>query len=207
MRLLELLFPSQDTDALLGDICEEARHRSRFWYWKQLLAAVVVGSWRDARRHPLLALRALATAIGAGTIYFTLVAAIARAMWVLSNGGYYVGGYWLTLPARPIPERYDLLVVLVVNSLGSGLSGWAATRFHRAHGIAMAMPYLAIMSLLSIILITAIVTDTGPGTRVLPLLGVLSIAATILVSGPVSALLGALAGVRSAARHQVKSIG
>ena len=206
MRLLELLLPSQDTDALLGDICEEARHRPRLWYWKQLLAAVVVGSWQDARRHPLLALRALATAIGTLTIYFTIVAAIARALWVLSNGGYYVGGYWLTLPARPIPERYDLLLVLVVNSLGSGISGWASTRFHRTYGIALAMPYLAIMGLLSLILITAIVTDTVPGRRVRPRRGGYSSDATILGSGPVSALGGARAGGRHGAKDNAKPI-
>ena len=205
MKLLELLLPSQDHDALLGDICEESRHRSRLWYWAQILAVLAIGSWREVRRHPWLALRGIATGIAVLMIYFTIVAAIARAMWVLSNGGYYVGGHWLTLPARPIPERYDVLLVLVVNSLGFGVSGWAATRFHRALGVAMTMPYLAITGLLSLILIAGVVTDTGPGTRTLPLLGVVSIVGMIFVSMPVSVLLGALAGARGEARRQVKS--
>jgi hypothetical protein len=207
VTLLELLLPSQDHDALLGDICEEARRRSRLWYWAQLVAVLAIGSWRELRRHPLLALRGVATGVAMLMIYYTIVAAIARAMWVLANGGYYVGGPWLTLPPGLVPERYDVLMVLAVNSLGFGISGWAATRSHRAYGIAMTMPYLAITGLMSLVLITSVVTDTGPGTRTLPLLGVISIVGMIFVSMPVSVLLGALAGLRTGARHGPKLIG
>ena len=207
MTLLDRLLPSQDHDALLGDICEEARHRSRLWYWAQLLAVLAVGSWKELRRHPLLALRGVATGLGTLAIYFTIVAFIARAMWVLSNGGYYVAGHWLTLPARPIPERYDVLVVLIVNSLGFGLSGWAATRFHRAYGIAMGVPYVLLTAVLSLVPIGVVLTDTGPGTRTLPIHGVLSIVGMIFVSMPVGVLIGALGGVRYGAKHRVKPIG
>jgi hypothetical protein len=50
MTTIKRLLPSQDIDALLGDIAEEAPRRSRLWHWCQLLAIVVVASWRDARR-------------------------------------------------------------------------------------------------------------------------------------------------------------
>src|SRR5262249_13815668 len=61
MTALKRLLPSHDIDALLGDIAEERPRRSRFWYWSQLLAIVVVASWRDIRNHPLVALRAIVT--------------------------------------------------------------------------------------------------------------------------------------------------
>jgi hypothetical protein len=47
-RLLKRLVPAQDHDVLLGDLCEEyQRGRSLAWYWAQILAATVVGSWKD----------------------------------------------------------------------------------------------------------------------------------------------------------------
>jgi hypothetical protein len=58
-QLLQRLLPSQDIDALLGDITEEALQRSRLRYWGQVCAPPVVGSWHDVRRHPALALRAV----------------------------------------------------------------------------------------------------------------------------------------------------
>jgi hypothetical protein len=151
MKLPKRLLPSQDIDALLGDIAEESRRRSRLWYWSQIAAALVVGSWRDVRKRPLLALRAIATGVVTLTVYFTVVAAIARVMWVLSNGGYYVGGHWLTLPRGPLPSPYGELAVLGVNSLGFVLSGWAVVRLHRDDGVAMALPFSAIMTSLALI--------------------------------------------------------
>jgi hypothetical protein len=196
MRFLNRLLPSEDIDALLGDIAEESRRRSRLWYWSQIAAAIVVGSWRDVRKHPLLAVRAVATGLVTLTIYFTIVAAIARVMWVLGNGGYYVGGYWLTLPREPLPSPYGEIAVLAVNSLGFGLSGWAVVRFHRAHGLAMAMPFLAIMTLLALIPLTIVVTDTGPGTRMMPIAQMIWTFGTMFLSIPGGILLGGYSATR-----------
>jgi hypothetical protein len=160
MSVLKRLLPSQDIDALLGDIAEESRRRSRLWYWSQIAAAVVVGSWRDVRKHPLLAVRAVTTGLVTLTIYFTIVVGIARVWWVLANGGYYLAGYWLTLPRGPLPSPYGELAVLAVNALGFGLRGWAVVRFHRDHGLAMATPFLAIVTLLARVAFRIVVTDT-----------------------------------------------
>jgi len=194
--MLRHLLPSQDIEALLGDIAEESRRRTRLWYWSQLIAVFALGSWRDARKHPLLALRAIATGLGALTVYFTIVAAITRVMWVLANGGYYIGGYWLTLPRGPLPSPYGQLALLAVNSLGFGLSGWAVVRFHRAHGVAMAMPFLTIVTLLALILSTIVVTDSGPGTRTMSILQMILTFGTLLLSIPGSVLLGGTLGIR-----------
>src|SRR5215467_6993287 len=103
MTILKRLLPSQDIDALLGDIAEEAARRSRVWYWSQLLAVVVVASWRDAWKHPWLALRAIATGVGALALYFRAVFLLGRVVVVLTNGGYYIAGHWLTLSHPPGP--------------------------------------------------------------------------------------------------------
>lgn len=196
MTILKRLLPSQDIDALLGDIAEESRRQSRLWFHMQLVAAAVVGSWRDVRTHPLLALRAVATGLVTLSVYFTTVAAIARVMWVLANGGYYVGRYWLTLPRGPLPSPYGELAVLAVNALGFGLSGWAVVRFHRAHGLAMAMPFLAIMTLLALIPLTIVVTDTGPGTRTMPIAQMIWTFGTMFLSIPGGILLGGYSATR-----------
>ena len=201
MKLLKLVLPSPDLDALLGDITEEARHRSRLWYWTQILAVLVVGSWRDIRQYPLLAARATAVGVLMLTAYFSLVTAAVRLLTVLSNGGYYIGGHWFTLPARPIPEGYDLPVVFLVDVIGFAASGWAVTRLHRGHGLAMVMPYLGIVKVLSLVLLTVIVTDGGPGTRTLPLAKLVGLVVTLFASIPGGVVLGALVGLRTGRRR------
>jgi hypothetical protein len=196
MRTLKRLLPSQDIDALLGDIAEESRRRSRLWFWMQIAAAVVDGSTREMRAHPLLALRAVATGVVTLTLYFTVVAAITHLMWVLANGGYYIGAYWLTLPRGPLPSPYGELAVIGVNLLGFGMSGWAVVRLHRSHGLAMAMPFLVTITSLAVIPLTIVVTDTGPGTRTMPLLEMAWTFGTLFVSIPAGVLLGGLLGVR-----------
>lgn len=134
MTLLERLLPSQDVDALLGDIEEESRRRSTLWYWGQIVAAVVVGSYREVRRHPLLALRAVGVGLLTLVVVFAPASRLLYVVRVLSEGGYYAGPYWLTLPSNAF--RY---LPALVNVLGFAASGWMIARVDRARGIAMAM--------------------------------------------------------------------
>ena len=122
-RLLRRLLPSPDTDALLGDITEEAHNRSRLWYWGQIAAVLVIGSRRDVRRHPLLALRSTAIGIVTSLALFAPALVLLRVVRVLSEGGYYVGPYWLTLPSTTI--RW---IPALINTVGFAASGWAITR-------------------------------------------------------------------------------
>ena len=201
MTTLKRLLPAHDIDALLGDIAEERSRRSWLWYWWQLLAIVVVASWRDVRKHPLLALRAVAIGCVALTIYFGTVLLIGRVIRVLSNGGYYVAGYWLTLPNPPGPRPpYDTVIVVAINALGFVLSGWAIVRLHRAHGIAMAMPFLVTMTLLALIPLAVILTDTGPGTARMPLYQIIGTFGSLFASIPSGILVGGILGVRRRTR-------
>jgi len=197
MTTLKRLLPSQDIDALLGDIAEESPRRSRIWYWSQLIAVVVVASWRDGRRHPWLALRAIATGFATLTLYFGTVQFIGRIIRVLSNGGYYIAGHWLTLPPRPLPPSpYDVLTVLIINALGFLVSGWAIVRFHRALGMATTMPFLFVTTLLALVLLVILAADTGPGTRSMPLREFVAIFGTMFVSIPAGILAGGILGLR-----------
>lgn len=165
--LLRRLLPSSDTDALIGDIVEEARHRSRFWYWVQIVAVIAVGSWRDVRRHPVLALRAVGVGLMTLVVAFAPASALLHVVRVLSEGGYYVGPYWLTLP----PNAFRWFPG-VVNTVGFAASGWTIARFHRSQGLAMVIPWvLVVCAVLASFVIAALAADTYPTVWTAPKIG------------------------------------
>jgi hypothetical protein len=183
MTMLKRLLPSQDIDALIGDIAEESRRRSWLWYWGQIIAAIVVGSSREVRKHPLQALRA----IGVGLVITLVVVlllepALTRVVRVLSEGaGYHVGPYSLTLP--PNAFRYFPALVNVLAFTGSG---WWIARHDRALGIAMVLPWALLVSGLPAYAIIDFLTYRGPamvwtGPRILGLLSTLSLPAWVLL--------------------------
>ena len=197
MTGLRHLLPSQDIDALLGDIAEERSRRSRLWYWSQLVAVVVVAAWRDARRHPWLTLHAIATGFMTLTVCFGVALTIGYFLRVLSNGGYYIGGYWLTLPHFTERWPYDPLAVITTNALGFFLSGWMIVRLHRAHGIAMAMSFAVLTTLGALVPLAIVAMDTGPGTRTMPFLEFIMMFGTLFLSIPCGILLGGVLGLGS----------
>jgi hypothetical protein len=184
MTLLERLLPSHDLNALLGDIDEESHRRSRLWYWGQIGAAIVVGSYRETRKHPLQALRAMG--IGLFTLVVVLLPqpALTHVVRVLSEGsGYNIGPYSLTLP----PNAFRYFPVLV-NVLAFTASGWLIARHDRARGIAMVMPWALLVCGLPAYAIVDFVTYQGPsiawtGPRTLGLLSSLSLPAWVVIGG------------------------
>ena len=86
---------------MLGDITEESRRRSRLWYWSQLLAVLLVGSWRDVRRHKGLAFRATVTGILTFPVFYlpAVVAMlfVSAVLAILSLPAFVVGGAVLGL--------------------------------------------------------------------------------------------------------------
>ena len=134
-RLLRRLVPNENHDALLGDLCEEyQRDRSLRWYRAQILAAIVVGSLKNVRRHWLLALRAIV--IGAATLVASFqvfgVMVLNRVHWIRLPG---LAGFFVMASAFFLA--------------GFAVSGWAIVRFDRRYGIALALPFAAVMTALS----------------------------------------------------------
>jgi hypothetical protein len=135
-RLLRRLVPNENHDALLGDLCEEyQRDRSLRWYRAQILAAIVVGSLKNVRRHWLLALRAIA--IGAATFvaYFQVFGIM-----VLNKV------HWIRLPGL---AGFFVMTSLFFHA-GFAASGWAIVRSHRQYGIALAVPFATLMAALTL---------------------------------------------------------
>jgi len=196
MTTMKRMLPSHDIDALLGDIAEERSRRSRFWYWSQLLAIAVVASWRDVRSHPLIALRAVAT--GGVTLvgYFTIVLRLNDVIKAWSNHGINVGGHHLALPNPALLQPpYDVILVLAINLLGFALAGWAIVRLHRAHGIGMAMLFVALMTSLALIPLAIVLTDDAPGARAMTITAIIWTFGPLFLSVPGGILLGAYAAI------------
>jgi hypothetical protein len=115
----------RSNEALVGDLSEEfQRRRSRSWYWRQVLVAVIVSWWEDVRAHKLLALRAVAVGTSALWLYFRYayypVAHFDQ--WLFAAGflDHFVG--W----------RYPGLMEWLAGTAGTCGSFWLVGRFHRA---------------------------------------------------------------------------
>ncbi len=60
--LLERLYTGDESESLIGDLVEcYGRSRSKAWYWRQVLAAIVLSFCKEVRGHILLAIRAVLT--------------------------------------------------------------------------------------------------------------------------------------------------
>jgi hypothetical protein len=61
--LLRRFAPGPDTDALAGDLFEHyQRGRSARWYWREVVVAIVAGTWFEIRQHSLRMFGAVAAA-------------------------------------------------------------------------------------------------------------------------------------------------
>ena len=106
-KLLELLVPPRTSEALLGDLIEQYESgRSRRWYWRQVILALVISAGREARTRKLQAIRAVIVGYlcGASLCYFTTSAA-----------GKFVGPY-------TVVGAYLLFLPLAF--ISAAISGW-----------------------------------------------------------------------------------
>jgi hypothetical protein len=109
----------RNNPALLGDIVEErACGRSAAWYCRQVVFAVARSVGNSVREHPLLMLRAIATAI-AGYILMAIILAVAE--------GYFYGRY---LDFTKVDPR-SAFIVTPMAVLPALFSGWILARTHR----------------------------------------------------------------------------
>jgi hypothetical protein len=152
-RLLRRLVPAQDHDALLGDLQEERqRGRSRAWYIAQILAAIIVGSWKDIRTHRLLAFRAIGIGIAALVLYFFAAGALLNFVQRRLYEGILVGNHWIYWRERPQSWIFVRYVVPVWVHVGFLVSGWVIGRLYRAHGITFVVAFAAFVQLLFLVL-------------------------------------------------------
>jgi hypothetical protein len=140
--LFERLASGPNRESLGGDLIERyASGRSGSWYWRQVVNAILGGAARDVRDHKLLALRAVTVGFASMWMFWALASLPLRVVWVLSNGGLYLGSHWMTLDYSWMHYRGYLALLLSV--VGSAGSGWIVARLHREHQTAMVLAFLA----------------------------------------------------------------
>lgn len=67
--LLRHLGSSPNNDAVLGDLAEEYSRKGAMWYWRQVLKAIPVSAFREARGHKWMAARAVVVGLAVWTVF------------------------------------------------------------------------------------------------------------------------------------------
>ena len=67
--LLRHLGSSPNNEAVLGDLAEEYSRKGAMWYWRQVLKAIPVSAFREARGHKLMAVKGVVVAFVVWTIF------------------------------------------------------------------------------------------------------------------------------------------
>ncbi len=180
--LLNHLTDAPQNDSLTGDLTEEyARGRSRTWYWKQVLAAILVGFWTEISAHKLLALRALAigwTVLYLDGLYPRLLSPILFRLW------------WPFAHKSPLVFQFGSMLLWIPFFV---MTGWLVGRLHRPHHAAMVLLFTAsvgIWGLQGLPFTYSLLLDSFSDTRYLPYLVVGTLYSWILE--PMSILLGGL---------------
>jgi len=147
-------------ESFVGDLVEEyGSGRSRVWYWRQVLSAVLLSSVRQVGADPVRALMAVVT--GWATlllVFFTLGDRTAEALagWVWS---------WdrQTAYATQVWWPFQITAILV-SYTGFALSALAVVRLHRRHAGPMLTAYAASVVLVlaaSAVLIEVLARQNG----------------------------------------------
>lgn len=132
--LLERFYCGSRNDSLTGDLIEEYQGgRSRAWFWKQVLIAIVVSFSTEIRAHSLLTLRAVATGWAAWYSYAFLKG------WLFSGPFFQILAYRLPLSfGHAAPGGVVWWILRLAVWAGSG---WLVARLHRDRATTMVLAF------------------------------------------------------------------
>jgi len=117
--------------ALTGDVIERyARGRSRVWFWRQAILAIVFESANDLVTHKLLFVRAVLVGYGS--------------LWALTSVGYFV--LPLFMDVTPVRQLFVFRLLMMVMFMATG---WLIGRFHRPYSGAMVLGFVAFVWVIS----------------------------------------------------------
>jgi hypothetical protein len=133
--LLRQFVSGAKNEPLIGDMLEEYRAgRSSFWYWRQVLLAILQSCFKDTRTHKLITLRAVATTF---IVYHLLwMFLVNAAMMQIQSAVFWILAGPNGLPGWP--PYFDRLHLLLLTFAGV-LTGWAVAKLHRPYEMTMAL--------------------------------------------------------------------
>ena len=91
-------FGAAEHDAVLGDLAEQYLHKSRTWYWRQVLKGIPVSVVTEALGHKVIAAKAIVTGCIAWFVFLVLYP-----------------GFVFGFVADLRPELRPLLAILVIH--------------------------------------------------------------------------------------------
>jgi hypothetical protein len=162
-------------EAFVGDLVEEyGTGRSRLWYWRQVLSAVLVEAVRQAGSHPVRALGAVATGWATLLLVFVVLGdrtadGLAGWLWGWDRQAAYATGVWWPFGVTAVFVSYG----------GFALSALAVVRLHRRHAAPMLVAYavsVAVVLAASAVLIEVLTRRHGGVPVPHPLFYVISVA-------------------------------
>jgi hypothetical protein len=159
------------------------RGRSRAWYWRQVLAAIIVSFYQEIMSHPVLALRAIS--VGWATWFLFYYGAGPRLLGPFVRRFFVPSGF----PFSPSALIWWTAALFVFAA-----SGWIVARLHHARRNGMVLVFAAsvfIFRLRMLPWIGSLAADTMTNSRFLPYL-LFSLEALFLP--PLAILFGGLWG-------------
>jgi hypothetical protein len=190
--LAQRLVSGPRRESLLGDLIEQYRQgRSGIWYWRQVIAAILVGSAHDLAAHKMLALRTLT--IG-WTLYYLFSFPVTWAGSIAED--------WLSQQVvLCAPESFwcqfwrNQLSVELLIYVAAAVSGGIVARLHRKYWVAMLSLYAASVLLFECGMISWMVYQSGPPVPISRF--ALIVANLTVVVRPLSVFVGGMWAVRS----------
>jgi hypothetical protein len=131
--LLQRLACGPKRESLVGDLDEQfERGRSAFWYWRQVLSAILVGVAADLREHKLPAVRSV-------VLTWVVVIAWVESTWALNL---WVSERWVYAWVNSSVVLFEFWIpfgggLCLIWCVGSALSGWVIGRLSPNHRAAM----------------------------------------------------------------------
>lgn len=126
--LLDRFGADPQLDAIAGDLLEQYQlGRSRFWYWREAITAITVGTCAAFRDHPRVMLRALVI----GWILFYLMVQIGPVEYSLLYPYLSAGFPAIHHFEDRFPNIVDFVVGTLIGAPRSVLMGWMVARFAR----------------------------------------------------------------------------
>ena len=132
--LLQRFASGSRGESLVGDLLERYQQkRSRSWYWRQAVTAILVRTTSEVAAHKLLAVRAVAVGTLASVLFTVPVhwlSEITRASindWIVASGHY---AFWPVLLSGP-------LSITVFECVAGAAIGAIVARLHQLHAAAM----------------------------------------------------------------------
>ena len=129
--LLRRFGSSPKNDSIIGDLTQSYRQgRSRIWYWRQVMIAIVSGAFTEICSHKLIGFRIVLLGLIVIHIVGNLMFNLYGRLIVRSLHGHLVGAMLITEGRLPFWVHWSFAAVVCIVGI---VTGWTIARLHPTH--------------------------------------------------------------------------